>query len=84
MPPTGGAPFPLLSYEDTQLQYTMDKKIFQRMNEVIRPGGAPRMPFDVPTGLNPQDQKILGDWLNACTPSDDSGMGCECPGNGCN
>jgi hypothetical protein len=76
-----GAPFPLLSYEDTQAPYGPDRKIFQRMNEVIRPDGAPRMPLG--GMLDAKDQQILGDWLNLCTPIADSGMGCECPGTGC-
>jgi hypothetical protein len=79
-----GAPFPLLSYENTQAPYFMTTRVFQRMNEVIRPGGAPRMPPG--NNLNDQDLKVLGDWLNQCAPPTADGKGCECPapGMGCN
>jgi hypothetical protein len=83
-PPANGAPFPLLSYEDTQATYFMDIKRYQRMNEVIRPNGSPRMPLG--GMLKAADLAILGDWLNQCAPPTADGMGCECPapGMGCN
>lgn len=83
-PLMNGAPFPMLSYEDTQAPYSMTTKVFQRMNEVIRPGGAPRMPLN--GMLNDQDLQVLGSWLNKCAPPTANGKGCECPapGMGCN
>jgi hypothetical protein len=81
-PPTMGAPYVLLSYEDTQATYYEDRKLFQRMNEVIRPGASPRMPFG--GMLNDKDLEILGGWLDKCAPPTADGKGCECPGTGCN
>jgi hypothetical protein len=71
-----GAPFPLLTYEDIQEPFNDKIRRFQRMNQVIRPNGVPRMPLG--GMLNDQDLKILGDWLTMCAPPVTEGTGCEC------
>jgi len=75
-PPINGAPFPILTYEDTQEPYGIASKRFLAMNQVIRPGGTPPMP---PSGaLSAQDLKVLTGWLDACAPPTPEGKGCEC------
>ena len=80
-PPVMGAPFPLMNFEDTQGPYSAMLKRYQRMNQVIRPGFPPRMPFG--GMLNDADLKTLSDWLDMCAPPVPDGTGCACPGTGC-
>jgi hypothetical protein len=53
--PSTGAPFSLLTWEDSQLPLAPgDQKIrFLRMREVILPGNSPHMPFGCPTMCPP-------------------------------
>ena len=86
-PPLIGAPFPLLTYEDTQMKYdTQGKLRYQRMHEVIQPDGAPHMPFQstkiVVPELTAAEFATLDAWLACPTPTA-QGQGCECPGQGC-
>jgi hypothetical protein len=86
-PPLAGAPFPLLSYEDTQMPYDTHGKLrYQRMHEVIQPDGSPHMPFKstviVVPELTPEQFATLDAWLACPTPTA-QGQGCECPGEGC-
>lgn len=86
-PPLIGAPFPLLTYEDTQMPYGTDGKLrYQRMREVIQPAGSPHMPFQSTTIVVPpltaSELATLDGWL-ACPMPTPQGQGCECPGQGC-
>ena len=81
-PPLMFAPFPILTYEDTQMPFGMNGLVrYQRMNQVIRPTGVPHMPQG--GKLTDADYKILTGWLDMCAPPTAEGMGCECPGMGC-
>lgn len=80
-PPKNGAPFSLLQYADTQVPYSTKRQVFQQMYHQIQPDAAPRMPLN--GMLTVAEQKTLGDWLAACAPPEPAGMGCGCPGTGC-
>ena len=89
-PQMNGAPFPLLTYADTQKPFTADVGlIFQQMYISTGPEGSPRMPFG--GMLQPADYDLLHGWLGMCAPPVDAGTGCGCtgeitpgPGMGCN
>lgn len=80
-PTQNGAPFPLLTYADTQEPYGTDRLVYQQMFDQIQPGASPRMPLN--GMLTDAEMKTLGDWLAACAPPAAAGTGCGCPGNGC-
>ncbi len=86
-PPLAGAPFPLLTYEDTQMPYDTHGKLrYERMKEVIQPGSSPHMPFAstviIVAPLTDAQFATLDAWLTCPTPTT-QGQGCECPGQGC-
>jgi hypothetical protein len=86
-PPLVGAPFPLLTYEDTQMPFDTHGKLrYQRMKEVIQPDGSPHMPFAstviIVPPLTDAQFATLDAWLTCPTPTA-QGQGCECPGQGC-
>jgi hypothetical protein len=72
--PTSGAPFSLLTWEDTQLPISMAvaKIRYKRMGEVILPGSLPHMPFGCPMACPPSgdlsdgEREILEDWATSC------------------
>ena len=80
MPPVRGAPFPFLTYEDTQEIYFGPTLRWQRMSQVIEPNDPlhmpPRSATDVP---QPTDAQLdtLRAWFRACTPPEAEGMGCD-------
>jgi hypothetical protein len=80
-PPLNGAPFPLLTYADTQKPYSTTNLIFQQMYEQIGPTGAPRMPLG--GMLTADDYDTLRNWLAGCAIPVGAGEGCGCPGQGC-
>jgi hypothetical protein len=80
-PPLNGAPFPLLTYADTQQQFAPGELISQQMYISVGPSGSPRMPYM--SMLSPEDYTTLYGWLAMCAPPVDAGTGCGCPGNGC-
>ncbi len=83
MPPQNGAPFPLLTYADTQQPYTASVGlVFQQMFISTGPHGMPRMPLG--GTLDATDYATLHDWLGQCAPPVPAGTGCGCPGTGCN
>ncbi len=83
MPTQNGAPFPLLTYADTQAPYSPSVGlVFQQMFISISPSGSPRMPLGGPY-LDPADYATLHDWLGECAPPVPAGTGCGCPGTGC-
>lgn len=71
-PPISGAPFPLLTYEDTREfigMSTMPR--WERMGEVIASGSMP-----IGKTMSDTDKQILLDWIAACAlPA--ASMGCE-------
>lgn len=64
-PPANGAPFPLLTYDDTQAIYSKEIKRWERMALVVEPNGSPRMPFNLPP-LLPNELNALRDWFATC------------------
>jgi hypothetical protein len=85
MPPLNGAPFPELTYADTQKVYAQgppERLIFQQMYLQIQPGASPQMPL-IGTLTAAEFAKLSG-WLAECAPPVPAGTGCGCPGNGCN
>jgi len=71
-PPQKGAPFSLLTYEDTQAPYGMTKQRWERMREVVDSGFMPQG-----SSLTDNDKQILLGWLEACAQPAADGMGCE-------
>jgi hypothetical protein len=80
-PPQNGAPFPLLTYADTQKPYGPTTLISQQMFDQIQPCGSPRMPLG--GMLTTDDFNTLSDWLAGCAQPIPAGQGCGCPGQGC-
>lgn len=80
-PPLSGAPFPFLTYEDTQVVYEPGKLRFQQMYDQVQPGASPRMPLG--GMLTDSEFATLTTWLGKCAPPLPEGTGCECPGTGC-
>lgn len=73
MPTMNGAPFPLLTYEDTQQPFGMaGLQRWQRMAEVITTGFMP-----IGKTLPDADKQALLDWLDNCATPVAEGMGCE-------
>ena len=65
-PQENGAPFPLLTYDDTQAEYGA-RPIWDRMRDAIEPGAIPGMPFgDNPPGLAEEDLDVLRAWFETC------------------
>jgi len=72
-PPLNGAPFSLLTYEDTQQPFgTLGQLRWQRMLEVVDSGFMP-----LGKTITPADKQVLLDWLNGCAQPAATGMGCE-------
>ena len=72
-PPVSGAPFPLLTYEDTQQPFgAMGQQRWQRMAEVITTGFMP-----IGKTMPQTDKDTLLAWLNNCAMPAPAGMGCE-------
>lgn len=80
-PVAGGAPFPFLTYEDTQVVYEPGKLRFQQMYDQVQPHASPRMPFG--GQLTDSEFTTLTTWLGKCAPPLPEHTGCECPGTGC-
>ena len=72
-PPLNGAPFSLLTYEDTRQPFgSTGKQRWQRMAEVIETGFMPLGQM-IPAA----DKDAFLAWLNACAVPAPDGMGCE-------
>jgi hypothetical protein len=71
-PPVNGAPFSLLTYEDTrELLFMSTKPRWQRMGEVVESSFMP-----LGATIADPDKQLLLDWVSSCAlPAD--GMGCE-------
>jgi hypothetical protein len=75
-PPKNHAPFPLLTYAETQgadpLSPYTGLPIWQVMHTVIQPKGVPHMPFGNAPQLTSSEMTTLDGWLLACAlPQDD-------------
>jgi hypothetical protein len=79
-PPVRGAPFPFLTYEDTQAVYFGATLRWQRMAQVIEPDEPlhmpPRAATDVPQ-LTDLQLQLLRNWFAACTPPEPESQGCD-------
>jgi uncharacterized membrane protein len=66
-PPKNHAPWPLLSFEETQVRFGItEKRRWQRMAEVIEPGGSPHMPFGNAPQLTADQLATLRAWFAGC------------------
>lgn len=71
-PPVSGAPFSLLTYEDTRALFGMTTiPRWQRMGEVIDSGFMP-----LGTTISATDKQLLLDWVATCALPAET-MGCE-------
>ena len=78
-PPLHGAPFALVTYEDTQQPFgSMGKLRWQRMREVVASGFMPLLGVrDVPVEpLTCEERSTLLGWLGQCAPPE-GGTDCE-------
>jgi hypothetical protein len=74
-PPTGNAPFPLLTYELTRAPFG-SKQRWEQMRADIASG---YMPFGtVAPDLTPEEQQVLLDWFATCALPEPEGQGCDC------
>ena len=80
-PPLNDAPFPLLTYADTQQVYLPGKLVFQQMYDQVQPDASPRMPLG--GELTDAEFTTLTGWLAMCARPLPTGTGCGCPGTGC-
>ena len=74
VPAQNGAPFPLLTYEDTRGDYG-GKQRWERMGPAITSGF---MPFGAAPDLTADEKQTLLDWLGACGAPEAEGAGCGC------
>ncbi len=75
-PPQHHAPFPLVSFEDTQEQFGLtSKRKWQRMSEVIAPDGLPHMPYGTAPPLTSDEMTTLQSWFGKCAMPVPEGMG---------
>jgi hypothetical protein len=68
-PPLHGAPFPLVTYEDTQEPYTVDKQRWERMKEVVESDFMPARGIDLEPPvefLTCEEKSTLMGWLEQC------------------
>ncbi len=79
-PPLNHAPWPLLTYEDTQQPFGMTGlRRWQRMAAVIEPDNFPHMPPAGQPQLTDTDFQVLRGWFTACAPPQPEGTGCDVP-----
>jgi len=78
-PPKNHAHFPLLTYEDTQQPFGIvpDERRWQRMAQVVEPGGQPHMPYGNAPQLTPAELDTLRAWFRACARPAPEGQGCD-------
>jgi hypothetical protein len=83
-PPVAHAPFPLLTYEQTQRPDPITPynglPIWQAMHYVIQatpPNGGPHMPLGNAPQLTPSELRILDDWLTGCAMPAAEGSGAD-------
>ena len=67
VPTKNRAPFPLVSFEDTQKTFGLTaKRRWQRMAEVVEPGGLPHMPYGNAPPLTDGQLTTLRTWFAGC------------------
>lgn len=75
-PPKNHAPWPLQSFEDTQKVLGLaGQRRWQRMAEVIEPGGSPHMPFGDAPQLTDAELATLRAWFAGCAKPIAEGTG---------
>jgi hypothetical protein len=83
VPRKNGAPFPLLSYEQTHQQFGTTALLkWQRMAQVIEPGNLPHMPPADHPQLEASDFATLHAWFDQCAPPVSEGTGCDADEDG--
>ncbi len=79
-PPIRGAPFPFMTYEDTQIVYSGPELRWQRMAKAIEPTAPlhmpPRTETDIPQ-LTDLQLNTMRAWFGACAPPVPEGAGCD-------
>jgi len=70
-PPVQGAPFPLVTWEDTHALY-YDKPIWQLMKNAVETGYMPLAPVT----MTPEQKASLLGWLDAGAARAEAGAGC--------
>jgi len=79
-PPIRGAPFPFMTYEDTQIVYFGSERRWQRMATAIEPTAVlhmpPRTETDIPQ-LTDVQLNTMRAWFVACAPPLPEGEGCD-------
>ena len=77
-PVMNGAKFPLLAWEDTAKRFGItDSLRWQRMADVIEPGGLPHMPYQSAPQLTAEELGTLRDWFAGCARPFPEGEGCD-------
>lgn len=67
VPTKNRAPFALVSFEDTQEPFGLTaKRRWQRMADVVEPGGLPHMPYGVAPQLSDDQLATLRAWFARC------------------
>ena len=74
-PPLNGAPFPLMSYEDTLAPFNRSLRRWQRMAEVIDPTATFHMPPPGQPQLTVDELATLRGWLATCAQPVPEGTG---------
>jgi hypothetical protein len=71
-----GAPFPLVTYADTQAEFTAGVVIWERMQLAVESGFMP-LSSSADGPLTDDELDVLDDWFDACAPS--AAEGCDGP-----
>lgn len=75
-PTLNHAPFPLMSYEDTQHSFGINGQLrWQRMAQVVEPAFLPHMPPSNQPQLTVDELNTLRSWFAACAPPVPEGTG---------
>jgi uncharacterized membrane protein len=76
VPTKNRAPFPLVSFEDAQKTFGLTtKRRWQRMAEVVEPGGLPHMPRGSAPALTDEQLSTLRTWFAGCAMPIPEGTG---------
>ena len=83
MPPKNHAPFPILTYAQSQTSDPLSPftgvPIWQVMHKVIQPKGVPHMPFGNAPQLTAAEMSTLDGWLLGCALPDGASEGGDAP-----
>lgn len=75
-PPTSNAPFPLVTYADTQAENAAGVLVWERMQSAVESGFMP-LSSSTDGPLTDDERDVLDDWFDACAPSEPDG--CDGP-----